>query len=177
MIGPSTISRRGGRFEFLLSHREWHTSYRTGMGKAYLFRRMSNRGGLSVQENEACPQSLTTEENQLGNEFHPQFPSPEHVVSPHMQDRTPPRDSKSDSLKLRVQHLLEKGGGIPHLDRQVMKTLWSEWVSIKQFLDDISKSKRKYLYGLTWKVEELPLFKTKLIHQSIMSGWMSSGMR
>jgi len=43
------------------------------------------------------PRSLNVEENQPKNEIYPQFPIPEHVVSPHVQDPTPPKDSESDS--------------------------------------------------------------------------------
>ena len=49
---------------------------------------------------------------------------------------------------LRVSHLLEKEGGIPYPGRQTMKVLGSEGVSAEEFLDDISKSKRKYSYAL-----------------------------
>jgi len=49
---------------------------------------------------------------------------------------------------LRVPHLLEKGGGMPHPGSQTMKAPGSEGVSVEEFLDDISKSKRKYSYAL-----------------------------
>jgi len=47
--------------------------------------------------------------------------------------------------------LLEKGGGILHLDGQMTKVLGFEEVSLEEFLDDISKSKRKNSYALPWK--------------------------
>jgi len=45
---------------------------------------------------------------------------------------------------LKVPHLLEKEGGMPHPGRQIMKVPGSEGVSVEEFLDDIFKSKRKY---------------------------------
>ena len=53
--------------------------------------------------------------------------------------------------KLRSLHLLEKGGGIPQLDRQIIKVLESEGVNREEFLVDISKSKIKSSYALLWK--------------------------
>jgi len=53
--------------------------------------------------------------------------------------------------KPRFPHLLEKGGGISQLDRQIMKVLRSEGVNKEEFLVDISKSKRKSFYALIWK--------------------------
>ena len=50
--------------------------------------------------------------------------------------------------KLGFLHLLEKGGGIPRLDRQIMKALGSEGVNVEEFLIDISKSKMKSSYAL-----------------------------
>jgi len=40
---------------------------------------------------------------------------------------------------LRVSHLLEKGGIILYLGKQIIKVLRSEGVSMEGFLDDISK--------------------------------------
>jgi len=45
--------------------------------------------------------------------------------------------------KLGSLNLLEKGGGIPQLDGQIMKVLGSDEVNVEEFLVDISKSKRK----------------------------------
>jgi len=45
--------------------------------------------------------------------------------------------------KLGLLHLLVRGGGIPQLDRQIMKALGSEGVNMEEFLVDISKSKMK----------------------------------
>jgi len=73
---------------------------------------------------------------------------------------------------LRVSHPLEKGGGIPHPGRRTMKALGSDRVSIEEFLDDISKSKRKYSYALPWKSRSLPLTRKQLTHQATKSGWM-----
>jgi len=53
--------------------------------------------------------------------------------------------------KLGFLHLLEKGGGIPQLDRQIIKVLGSEGVNREEFLVDISKSKIKSSYALLWK--------------------------
>ena len=44
---------------------------------------------------------------------------------------------------LRVLHLSQKRGGIPHIGRQISKVLRSERVSVEKFLDDLSKSKKK----------------------------------
>jgi len=49
---------------------------------------------------------------------------------------------------LRVLHLLEKRGWMPHPGKQKMKVPGSEGVSVKEFIDDISKLKRKYSYAL-----------------------------
>jgi len=38
---------------------------------------------------------------------------------------------------LRVQHLLDKGRGIPHLVKQIMKVVGSKGVSIDKFLNDV----------------------------------------
>ena len=50
--------------------------------------------------------------------------------------------------KLGFLHLLEKGGGIPWLDRHIMKVLGSEGVNVEEFLVDIFKSKKKFSYAL-----------------------------
>ena len=49
--------------------------------------------------------------------------------------------------KLGFLHLLEKGGGIPQLDRQIMKVLGSKGVNLEEFLVDISKSKMSCSYA------------------------------
>ena len=46
-----------------------------------------------------------------------------------------------------VPYLLEKGGGIFHIGRQIMKVPGSQELSMDEFLDDIFKSKRKYSYA------------------------------
>jgi len=51
-----------------------------------------------------------------------------------------------------------------------MKAPGSEGVSVEEFLDDISKSKRKYSYALPWKSMSLPLTKKHLTHQATNSG-------
>jgi len=78
-------------------------------------------GDLSAKENEIRLQSLIHEESQPTSEDHLQFSVPEHVVSPHVQDPMPSRDSRSELHMLRVPHLLEKGEGMPHLSRQIVK--------------------------------------------------------
>jgi len=50
---------------------------------------------------------------------------------------------------VRVSHLSKKGGGFPHFGRQTTKILGSKGVSVDEFFDDISKSKRKYSYALS----------------------------
>jgi len=50
--------------------------------------------------------------------------------------------------KLGFLHLIEKGGGIPRLDRHIMKVLGSEGVNVEEFLIDISKLKMKSSYAL-----------------------------
>jgi len=42
---------------------------------------------------------------------------------------------------LSVPQLLEKGGGIPYLGSQIMKVLGYKRMRMKEFLDDIFKSK------------------------------------
>ena len=49
--------------------------------------------------------------------------------------------------KLGLLHLLVKGGGIPQLDRQIMKALGYEGVNVEEFLVDIFKSKTKSSYA------------------------------
>ena len=71
---------------------------------------------------------------------------------------------------LKVPYLLEKGGGMPHPGEQTMKAPGSEGVSVEEFLDDISKSKRKYSYALPWKSRSIPLTKKHLTHQATKSG-------
>ena len=73
---------------------------------------------------------------------------------------------------LRVPHLLEKGGGMPHPSSQTRKAPSSEGVSMEEFIDDISKSKRKHSYALPWKLRSLPLIKRQLTHQTTKSGCM-----
>jgi len=72
---------------------------------------------------------------------------------------------------LRVPRLSETGRGIPQLGRQTMKVPGSEGVSVEEFLDDISKSKRKYSYALPWRLRSLPLIKRRLTHQTTKNGW------
>ena len=55
-----------------------------------------NGGELPNQEIEIRPQSPVHEESQLASEVRPQSPVVEHVVSPHVQDPTPQRDSGSN---------------------------------------------------------------------------------
>ena len=55
-----------------------------------------NGGDLPDQEIEIRPQSPVHEESQLASEVRPQSPVVEHVVSPHVQDPTPQRDSGSN---------------------------------------------------------------------------------
>ena len=50
--------------------------------------------------------------------------------------------------KLGFLYLLEKGRGIPQLDRQMMKVLGFEGVNVKEFLVDSSKLKMKSFYAL-----------------------------
>ena len=50
--------------------------------------------------------------------------------------------------KLGFLHLLEKGGEIPQLDRQIIKVLGSEGVNAEEFLVNIFKSKVKSSYTL-----------------------------
>ena len=73
---------------------------------------------------------------------------------------------------LRVPHLLEKGGEMPHPGRQTMKVPVSEGVSVEEFLGAISKSKRKYSNAFPWKLRTLPLIKRQLTHQITKSGWI-----
>jgi len=49
---------------------------------------------------------------------------------------------------LRVPYLLEKGEGMSNLGRRMKNIPESKGVSMEEFLDDISKSKRKYSYAL-----------------------------
>ena len=53
-----------------------------------------------------------------------------------------------------ISYILEEGGRtlgergkIPHLGKQIMKVLGSKGVGVEEFLDDISKLKRKYSYA------------------------------
>jgi len=50
--------------------------------------------------------------------------------------------------KLGFLHVLEKGGGIPQLDGQIMKNLGFEGVNVEEFLIETSKSKMKSSYAL-----------------------------
>jgi len=76
--------------------------------------------GEHVQRNEVRPHSPTLVENQ-----------PENTESPHAQDLTPQRDSGSVSYKIGSLHLLEKGGGISQLDKQIMKVPRSKGMNVK----------------------------------------------
>ena len=71
-----------------------------------------------------------------------------------------------------VPYLLEKGGGIFHIGRQIMNVPGSQELSMDKFLDDIFKSKRKYSYALLWELKDLPLIKKQLVHQITKSDWM-----
>jgi len=51
-----------------------------------------------------------------------------------------------------VSYLLEKEGGISHLGRQIIKVLGFKGVGVEEFLNDISKLKRKYSYAFPWKL-------------------------
>jgi len=53
--------------------------------------------------------------------------------------------------KLVFLRLLKKGGGIPQLDRQIMKVLGSEGVNGEEFLVNSFKSKMKSSYAFLWK--------------------------
>ena len=50
--------------------------------------------------------------------------------------------------KLGSLDLLEKGGAILQLDKQMMKVLGSEGVNVEEFLVDSFKSRRKSSYAL-----------------------------
>ena len=52
-----------------------------------------------------------------------------------------------------VPYLLEKGGGIFHIGRQIMKVPGSQELSMDEFLDDIFESKRKYSYAYPLEIE------------------------
>ena len=60
--------------------------------------------GLSNLENEVYPQSTTWRINQGIR-----FPSPKHVVSPHIQDPISLRESRSDSSQIRAPTPLREG--------------------------------------------------------------------
>ena len=74
--------------------------------------------------------------------------------------------------ELPVPYLLEKGGGISHLVRQIMKVLEPEGVGMEEFFNDLSTSKKKYLHALHWELRDLPLIKRQLVHQITKSDWM-----
>jgi len=63
-----------------------------------------NEGGLSNLENEVYPLSTTWRINQGIR-----FPSPKHVVSPHIQDPISLRESRSDSSQIRAPTPLREG--------------------------------------------------------------------
>jgi len=81
-----------------------------------------NMGDLSAQENEIRPKTLIREENQHVNEVRPYSPVLKNVVSPHVQDPTPQRDSWSDSphtqgltpLRDRERDAMDSGSYSPH---------------------------------------------------------------
>ena len=88
----------------------------------------------------------------------------------HMFGIPRPRGIVGATLHMfKVPHPLEKGGGIPHLGRRTMKALGFEGVSVEEFLNDISKLKRKYSYVVPWKLRSLPLIKRQLTHQTAKS--------
>ena len=68
-------------------------------------------------------------------------------------------DSRSISLVLRVVYLLEKGGGISHLGKLIMKAPRSKAVGMEEFLDDISQLNTTYSYAFPWKLKNLTLIK------------------
>jgi len=85
----------------------------------------------------------------LRMKIHPQSPILEHAVSPYVQNTTPPRDSKSDSSHSQGPTPLRERERICHPRRQIIKVPGFEGVSVEEFLDDISKSKRKYSYAFS----------------------------
>jgi len=57
-----------------------------------------------------------------------------------------PMDSGSNLFFIiKVPYLLEKGGGISHLGRQIIKVLGSQGLSVEEFLDNFSNRKRNIL--------------------------------
>jgi len=117
-------------------------------GTAPLFER--NKEGFFTQENEVHPQSPTPEENQPENEIHSQSPSSEHKITLDIQHPHFKRIVRVILHILMVPHLLEKGGGILHLGRQMITVLKFEGVNMEEFLDDIFKLMKKYFYTLPW---------------------------
>jgi len=73
---------------------------------------------------------------------------------------------------IKVPYLLEKGGGMPHPGREIIKAPGFKGVGVEEFIDHIFKLKRKYSYALPWKLRGLPLIKRELTHQTTRSGWM-----
>jgi len=99
-----------------------------------------------------------------------QFPNLQLV---HMFGIPRPRGLVGATLHmLKVPHLVEKGGGMTHLGRQIIKAPGTERVSVEELLDDISKLKRKYSYAHPWKLRSLPLVKRQLTHQTKKNAWM-----
>jgi len=131
-----------------------------------------NAGELSAQENKIRFQSPIHEESQHVNKVHP------NLLFSNMQlvhmFRIPHLKGIVGVIlhMLRVPQLLEKGGRMPHPSEQIMKVPGSEGASVEEFVNDISKSKRKYSYRLPWKLKSQSPIKRQLIHQTIKSGWM-----
>jgi len=48
---------------------------------------------------------------------------------------------------------------IPHLSRQIMKVPGSKGMGMEEFIDDMSKLKRKYSNALPWKLRNLLFIK------------------
>jgi len=61
--------------------------------------------------------------------------------------------------KLKIPHLLATWERIPYLNEEMIKVLSCEGMSVKKFLNDIFKSKRKYSYTLHGRWRSLPLFE------------------
>ena len=97
--------------------------------------------------------------SQPENEVYPHSPIPTYAVSPHVSDLTHPMDSGLVLSMLRNPYLLEKGGGISQLGRQLMKVLGSKGVGMKE------------------DVFLRFLMKRGFIHHITKSGWIPGGMR
>ena len=67
-------------------------------------------------------------------------------VSPHVSDPMPQVYSGSGCPQTRIPKPLKKGGGIPYLEKQMIKVLGSKEGNV-----DIFKLKKKSSYALYWK--------------------------